>query len=196
LHPGRANALPAQTDREAAVKASREACAPGIHFVWTQLGGLDALQRARAEARRAALEVHAQALADGGGEADVGPHPPLHDGGEPGAGPGAGAPPPLAADEAAPDVPPAPPPDAELSTVLADLDAHVARLEAALPSNTLLILATCQGDTHDTRRLQQQAYRRAQGLDGLPPWSPGREAHLDRLRERGMQALCFATVKQ
>lgn len=159
--------------------------------MWTQFSGLDALQRGRAEGKRAALEAHAQALADGGeGGAEVaGPRPPLHDGSEGGAAAGAGG----AADEAAD---PPPPPDAQLASVLADLDAHVGRLESSLLPNTLLILTTCQGDTHETRRLQQQAYRRAQGLDGLPPWSPGCEAHLDRLRERGMQGLCFARVKQ
>ena len=183
-------------------KAAREVTAGGAHFVWTQLAGLDALQRGRAEAKRGLSELHAQHLSSGeAGEAGA---PPLHDGSEDAAaGPGSGSVGGRArstADEAAPGAPdtalsPAAA-DPELAAALSALDAHVDTLHAALPPNTLLIVATCQGDTHDTRRLQQQAYRRAQGLDGLPPWSPACEAHLDRLRERGMQALCFASVKQ
>jgi hypothetical protein len=134
-----------------------------------------------------AIRVAGTGGEDGGeGGGDAGPMPPLHDGG--------GGPPPAGAAD-----PPASPADADagrLDAILAGLDEHVARLEAALPANTLLIVATCQGDTHDTRRLQQQAYRRAQGLDGLPPWSPACESHLDGVRERGMQALAFCTVKQ
>jgi len=190
-HPGRANALPAATDREAVAKAAREVAVGGVHFVWTQLGALDALQRGRAEAKRGLLELHAQRRA--GGEVGEVAMPSLHDGSE-AEGPGGARSP--AADEAVPAPDAAPPADPDLASVLTALDAHVDRLYTALPPNTLLIVTTCQGDTHDTRRLQQQAYRRAQGLDGLQAWSPACEAYLDRLREKGMQALCFASVKQ
>ena len=67
-------------------------------------------------------------------------------------------------------------------------------LAAACPRGTLLIVATCHGDTADTRRLQEQAYRRARGLDGLPPWSVEGEAHLSRVRERGLQGLLFCRI--
>jgi hypothetical protein len=79
---------------------------------------------------------------------------------------------------------------------LASLDAHVGTLIDAAPPNTLVVVATCHGDTADTRRLQEQAYRRARGLDGLPPWSVAAEAHLAGVREAGMRALVFCRVKQ
>jgi RNA exonuclease 1 len=195
-HAGRTNALPCATDGEAVAKAARVAGAPGVSFVWTQLMGLDAFHRSRAEARRSAVEAWAQRVASAGGEGDgepPGPMPPLHDGGSGGGSAGGGG---TDAPAGSADAPPDADDTARLDAVLAGLDGHLASLEAALPPNTLLIVTTCQGDTHDTRRLQQQAYRRAQGLDGLPPWSPGAEAHLDAVRERGMQALAFCTVKK
>lgn len=46
------------------------------------------------------------------------------------------------------------------------------------------------------RYLLEQKWRRQQGLDGFPPWSPAAEAHHAAWQERVQRALCFAAVKQ
>ena len=44
-------------------------------------------------------------------------------------------------------------------------------------------------------RLQEQKYRRQQGLDGMPAWSPGCEEALAAANARAVCGLCFAAVK-
>lgn len=188
---GAVDGVPVASDGKAAARAARAvSVTPGSpaapHFVWTRLAGVAALQDARADAARAAVAAYATAA-----EADPTSPPQLPPLGD-------GCPPP--ADTAPP--PPSPSllhPDEyqrQMDATLAAADRHVGTLVDAAPPNTLIIVATCHGDTADTRRLQEQAYRRARGLDGLPPWSVAAEAHLASVRERGLRGLVFCAVKQ
>jgi RNA exonuclease 1 len=188
---GAADGVPVGTDSEAAAKAARAVAAPAggqgaPHLVWTRLTSLAALQEARADAARAAVSAHAERVERGGEEGAA--LPPLGDGcpPPPGSAPTPPAPSLLNPDEYG----------RQVDATLASLDAHVGTLIDAAPPNTLVVVATCHGDTADTRRLQEQAYRRARGLDGLPPWSVAAEAHLAGVREAGMRALVFCRVKQ
>ena len=170
-----ASGVPAKNDAEAAACAAGEATKAGVHFVWTQFRGYHAWQEERAQERRAAVDAYARAANAGAPPPDL---PPLHDGVHPS--------PPLSEPEL---------PEDALER-LKQVDAHVGRVHAALPPNSLLVVATCLGDTPEVRRLRTMAWRRGSRLDGLPSWSETCEAHLDRLRMRASRALCFATVKQ
>jgi RNA exonuclease 1 len=83
-----------------------------------------------------------------------------------------------------------------LLRVAQQLDEHVGQLYDALPPNSLLIVATGQGDTAECRRQQELKYRRQNGLDGLPRWSQAAEEEFGELCDRVMRGLCFAAVKQ
>jgi len=191
---GSADGVPVATDGEAAARSARAAAAPGVNFVWAALAGLAALQDARAGVRRAEVAAYVAAMTYAGGDESPPPPPPLHDGaadavgaaledGEVAAAPSSSN---TLADQGEYE--------RQLDAALAAADARVGALAAACPRGTLLIVATCHGDTADTRRLQEQAYRRARGLDGLPPWSVEGEAHLSRVRERGLQGLLFCRI--
>ena len=190
---GRASGIPAGTDGERAARASREVASGGcrgggsnsVNLVWTQLTGLARLQQARADAKRALVVKHAEAAeaaAKKQGAAKPPPPPPLFDGCCGGGDD----------DENNKnfDDP------FELETTLRQIDAHLSALIAPPPANTLVIIVTCHGDTAETRRLQEQAWRRAQGLDHLPRWSLQSETHLASVRSAGMRGLCFCSVKQ
>lgn len=188
---GSADGVPVASDGEAAARAARAAgmspdSAAAPHFVWTRLAAIAALQDARADAARAAVAAYATAA-----EADPAsppPLPPLADGCPPPAGTAPEPPPPslLNTDEY----------QRQMDAALAAVDRQIGTLiDGALP-NTLIVVATLHGDTANTRRLQEQAYRRARGLDGLPPWSVAAEAHLAAVRERGLRGLVFCDVKQ
>ncbi len=86
--------------------------------------------------------------------------------------------------------------EAALLRVAQQLDAHVGEVYDALPPNSLLIVATGQGDTPECRRQQELKYRRQNGLDGLPRWSQAAEEEFSELCDRVMRGLCFAAVKQ
>lgn len=197
---GRASGIPAGTDGERAARAAREVASGGgggrgggnncVNLVWTQLTGLARLQQARADAKRALVVKYAEAAEaaekkEGAAKPTL---PPLFD------SCGGGG------DKSAND-------DDdennknfddpfELDTTLRQIDAHLSLLIAASPGNTLVVIVTCHGDTAETRRLQEQAWRRAQGLDHLPRWSLQAETHLASVRSAGMRGLCFCGVKQ
>ncbi|KAK9820565.1 hypothetical protein WJX72_011714 [[Myrmecia] bisecta] len=86
--------------------------------------------------------------------------------------------------------------DKQVERLLATIDRQIGELHRALPPNTLLLVVTCQGDTAECRRLQEQKFRRQQGLDGLPPWSTDCEAEFARILAGATRALCFCSVKQ
>ena len=44
--------------------------------------------------------------------------------------------------------------------------------------------------------LQEQKWRRQQGLDGLPPWTTAAEETLAQAMHDALQGLCFCAVKQ
>ena len=44
--------------------------------------------------------------------------------------------------------------------------------------------------------LQEQKWRRQQGLDGLPPWTTVAEEALAEAMHNALQGLCFCAVKQ
>lgn len=43
--------------------------------------------------------------------------------------------------------------------------------------------------------MQEQKWRRQQGLDGLPPWSAESEAQLAKAMVNALHGLCFCVVK-
>ena len=43
---------------------------------------------------------------------------------------------------------------------------------------------------------QEQKWRRQQGLDSLPPWSPDGEARLADAMTKALHGLCFCAVKR
>lgn len=44
--------------------------------------------------------------------------------------------------------------------------------------------------------MQEQKWRRQQGLDGLPPWNTAAEEALAQAMYHALQGLCFCAVKQ
>jgi hypothetical protein len=44
--------------------------------------------------------------------------------------------------------------------------------------------------------MQEQKWRRQQGLDGLPPWNNGAEEALAQAMHHALQGFCFCAVKQ
>jgi hypothetical protein len=84
----------------------------------------------------------------------------------------------------------------QLQNKLAALDHNIGSIYAALPANTLLIVATGQGDMPELRWQQELKYKREQRLDGLKPWSTADEEAFCALMEEQMRALCFCAVKQ
>ena len=198
---GRASGIPAGTDGERASRAAREVASGGsrgggstsVNLVWTQLTGLARLQQARADAKRALVVKYAEAAEasekeEGAAKPSL---PPLFDGCENGgenSGDGDGD-----DDKRNNETFDDP---FELDTTLRQIDAHINALITAAPTNTLVVVVTCHGDTAETRRLQEQAWRRAQGLDHLPRWSLQAETHLASVRSAGMRGLCFCGVKQ
>jgi len=189
---GRASGIPAGTDGERASRAAREVASGGsrgggntsVNLVWTQLTGLARLQQAHADAKRALIVKYAEA-AEAAEKKEGTAKPPLpwlFDGCENGEN-----------DEKNNEIFDDP---FELETTLRQIDAHLNVLITAAPANTLVVVVTCHGDTAETRRLQEQAWRRAQGLDHLPRWSLQAETHLASVRSAGMRGLCFCGVKQ
>ena len=79
--------------------------------------------------------------------------------------------------------------------LLKHLDQHVREVWEALPHNTLLLVATGQGDTAEVRRQHEMKAKRMARLEGLPTWSTADEAALSLLTEQEMQALCFCAIK-
>jgi len=200
---GRASGIPAGTDGERASRAAREVASGGgrggsvstsVNLVWTQLTGLARLQQSWADAKRALVVKYAEAAekkkkkkkkegAGGEEEERRPPLPLLFDGCESVNGENAEK------NDNSFDDP------FELETTLRQIDAQLDALITAAPANTLVVVVTCHGDTAETRRLQEQAWRRAQGLDHLPRWSLQAETHLAAVRSAGMRGLCFCAVK-
>ena len=189
---GRASGIPAGTDGERASRAAREVASGGsrgggntsVNLVWTQLTGLARLQQAHADAKRALIVKYAEAAEAAEKKEGTAkpPLPRLFDGCENGE-----------SDKKNNEIFDDP---CELETTLRQIDAHLNVLITAAPANTLVVVVTCHGDTAETRRLQEQAWRRAQGLDHLPRWSLQAETHLASVRSAGMRGLCFCGVKQ
>ncbi|GAB4821802.1 hypothetical protein N2152v2_008848 [Parachlorella kessleri] len=84
---------------------------------------------------------------------------------------------------------------AQRAAVLRVWDSRLAQLWAGLEQGSLVVVIAGQGDTLYTRYLQEQKYRRQQGLDGMPAWTPACEEVLARANMQAVRGLCFAAVK-
>jgi hypothetical protein len=71
----------------------------------------------------------------------------------------------------------------------------VKQLYAALPADTMLLVATGQGDTAEVRRLQEDKFKRMQRVDGRAPWDDEGEVRLAQATQRAKQAACFVAMK-
>jgi hypothetical protein len=79
--------------------------------------------------------------------------------------------------------------------LLQRMDNHVGVIYEAMPSNSMLVIATGQGDTADCRRMMELKFKRQGRVDGLPTWSlEDEEAYAEKMN-REMQGLCFCSVK-
>jgi hypothetical protein len=83
-----------------------------------------------------------------------------------------------------------------LDARLRKLDGQIGEVYSALPSNTLLMVCTGQGDTAEGRRLQELQFKRQGKVDGLPRWTQADEEAFCESNEREVVALCFCSVKQ
>ncbi len=83
-----------------------------------------------------------------------------------------------------------------LDARLRKLDGQIGEVYQSLPSNTLLMVCTGQGDTAEGRRLQELQYKRQGKVDGLPKWTQADEEAFCKSNERELLALCFCAVKQ
>jgi hypothetical protein len=78
---------------------------------------------------------------------------------------------------------------------LMDLDVCVGKVWDALPSNSMLILATGVGDSPRLRTLQERKWKRVQGIGPWGPWTEDADAELKRAAERCRAGVAFAAVK-
>jgi DNA polymerase III epsilon subunit-like protein len=82
----------------------------------------------------------------------------------------------------------------DLALSMADTALRV--LFTAAPPGTLILVATGQGDGQYVRHVEEQRYRRRQGMgEGLPAWGPDQEAALAGLAAGAQRGLCFVSVK-
>ncbi|KAL4421609.1 hypothetical protein ABPG75_010900 [Micractinium tetrahymenae] len=214
---GNCSAILAEGDAAVVAQLCKELKHPQVDFVWGQLTALQQFYEQRLAAVRAAGEpepsaAYRQAGAPAGAEAaeqqqETGEQKPQQQQeqqqqqpsaangqqGSPDGGreqQGDAQPPQQQAQQAQHDW------QAQQAAALSALDASLAQLWEAAPAGTLLVVVTGQGDTSYSRYLQEQKWRRQQGLDGLPPWGVDCEAHLAAVNDRAMSALCFAAVKR
>lgn len=189
------------------LQVAKEAARPSYAFLFSQLSDLNSFQIRRAFQRQTEyMKQHKAAQPDGGGEAaaqqagephqeeaEVPPSSSVRPGREPA---------PAHSDH--PSSEPSQHPvevedvtsEAALDAQLRALDDHVSRIHDALPANTLLLLATGQGDTAECRRQQELKFKRQGRVDGLPAWTlRDEDAYAERLN-REIQGLCFCHVKQ
>lgn len=199
---GNCSAILADGDAAVVAQLCKELKHPQVDFVWGQLTALQQFYEHRLAAVRAAGEPEpspAYLQAGGAEAAEAAEQRDQQDGGRqqgqqpPAAASPAGSPPgeqrAQQAQQAQRDW------HAQHAAALASLDASLAQLWEAAPAGTLLVVITGQGDTGYCRYLQEQKWRRQQGLDGQPPWGVECEAHLAAVNDRAMSALCFAAVK-
>lgn len=85
--------------------------------------------------------------------------------------------------------------DAALDRQLQQLDTHIGYILSALPVNTLLIVASGEGDTAQCRRMQELKFKRAGRVDGLPDWTLKEEEAYKEAMDREIQGLCWCCVK-
>ncbi|KAK9835492.1 hypothetical protein WJX74_001422 [Apatococcus lobatus] len=85
--------------------------------------------------------------------------------------------------------------EAHVDCILQRLVGRVKLLVDAAPPNTLLLMTTCQGNTAKCRWLQEQKYKRQQGLEGCEPWTVNDENFLSATNAKMSQAFVFCRVK-
>ncbi|KAJ9528652.1 hypothetical protein QJQ45_020371 [Haematococcus lacustris] len=83
---------------------------------------------------------------------------------------------------------------ASLEATLRHVDRAVGELWSALPSNSLLLVATGQGDTGEVERLREQRAKRM-AVEGCAAWRNAQQAAFEALEAMAMQGLLFAAVK-
>ena len=187
---------------------AKEAARPSYAFIFSQLSDLNSFQIRRAsQLQTEYMRLHKAAQSGGEGEAVQQPagEPHKEDAAELPLSPsGLGSEPPSHAHSSHPSSEPLQPPaegvdvlsEDALDAQLRALDDHVGRIHNALPANTLLLLATGQGNTAECRRQQELKYKRQGRVDGLPAWTlRDEDAYAERLN-REIQGLCFCHVKQ
>ncbi|GFH22916.1 exonuclease domain-containing protein [Haematococcus lacustris] len=81
-----------------------------------------------------------------------------------------------------------------LEATLRHVDRAVGELWSALPSNSLLLVATGQGDTGEVERLREQRAKRM-AVEGCAAWRNAQQAAFEALEAVAMQGLLFAAVK-
>uniref|UniRef100_A0A7S3QVQ8 Exonuclease domain-containing protein n=1 Tax=Dunaliella tertiolecta TaxID=3047 RepID=A0A7S3QVQ8_DUNTE len=84
---------------------------------------------------------------------------------------------------------------ASLEEKLRELDAAVARVWAALPPNTLLLLTSAHGDIGEADRIREQRAKRM-AIEGAEPWGPADQAMFATVCTREARGLAWAAVKQ
>ncbi|KAF5839366.1 ribonuclease H-like domain-containing protein [Dunaliella salina] len=84
---------------------------------------------------------------------------------------------------------------ASIDGKLKELDASVARVWAALPPNTLLLLISGHGDIGEADRIREQRAKRM-AIEGAEPWGPADQAMFAAVCVRETKGLAWAAVKQ
>ncbi|GAX82434.1 hypothetical protein CEUSTIGMA_g9862.t1 [Chlamydomonas eustigma] len=204
---GSSSAIPVYSDADAAQQLSKEAGRNTYAFLWSQFMDLNSFQIRRANTLQDEyLKAHRDLSAEGACDAST----PCNSAANPNPGvtgvtaqsnpqkacPSSSAPAMLQQQQPAggassiEDLS-----DGAQDLLLQRLDDHIGAVYQSMPANTLLVVATGQGDTADCRRMQELKFKRQGRVDGLPAWTlADEEAYAERLN-REMQGLCFCSVK-
>ena len=78
---------------------------------------------------------------------------------------------------------------------LRQLDAHVAKLHAGLPSRTLLVVFSGHGDMLEARREMARQDRRRKSPGGAQLWTESDQTSLEHHVSEGRRGVCFVAVK-
>ena len=82
----------------------------------------------------------------------------------------------------------------QIDSVLARLDSYIDKIYRAMPRNSVLVLASGQGDTAMSRAVQDEK-RRRQRTHGLPDWDDKSESAFRSLCDQSRRGICIAAVK-
>lgn len=86
--------------------------------------------------------------------------------------------------------------DDQLMQVCSRLDARIGAIWKSLPPNTLLIVATGQGDTSESKRQIELKYKRQNGIDDMKPWTPKDEDKLAEYLDQQIKCICCCAIKE
>ena len=82
----------------------------------------------------------------------------------------------------------------QIDSVLGRLNEHIDRIYRAMPRNSVLVLASGQGDTAMTRAVQDEKRRRRRA-SFLSKWDKSSEAAFKKCCEESRHGMCHVTVK-